>query len=255
MSGSRFAVSVTWSTDSTMASITPPTEDLDSTSMSSAHNWVPKPLMRTQSVFPSSSQRTTLRRAAALPLGATASSMSSTTMSARDPAAGPELVAWAPLTRSQLRARTGSMRNPTSWVSCASHPLTWSYIVSSWALSVPQMCSSIVAGADVDADTRSVGAPAPAAGATLRCGRTTRSARARGDGAERGAAPVLAAANSAGDPQGCRRHRDRRGGDGVVVRRRLHPCAGAALPPEHARRRRRRRRRHRTADRRAAEQA
>ena len=109
-SGSRLAVSVTWSTDSTIASITPPTEVVASMARSSAQNWVPKPLTRTQSLLPASSQRLTLSRAAALPLGATASSMSRTTMSAFERAAGANLSAWAPLTSSQLRARTGSMR-------------------------------------------------------------------------------------------------------------------------------------------------
>ena len=127
--GSRLAVSVTWSTDSTIASITPPTEVFASVSRSSAQNCVPNPLTRTQSLLPSASQRTTFSRAAALPCGATASSMSSTTMSARERAAGANLSYWAPLTSSQLRASTGSMRKPGSWVSAlASSPLTWSYI-------------------------------------------------------------------------------------------------------------------------------
>ena len=51
-SGSRFAVSVTWSTDSTIASITPPTGVPASAARSSAHHGVPKPLIRTQSVLP-----------------------------------------------------------------------------------------------------------------------------------------------------------------------------------------------------------
>ncbi len=62
-SGRRRAVSVTWSTDSTMASMTPPTEVPLSISRSSAHHGVPNPLIRTQSVLPSPSQRTTLPRA------------------------------------------------------------------------------------------------------------------------------------------------------------------------------------------------
>ena len=87
--GSRLAVSVTWSTDSTIASITPPTDVPASISRSPAHHSVPKPLTRTQSPWPSASQRVTFSRAAALSFGATASSMSRTTMSARDSTAGP----------------------------------------------------------------------------------------------------------------------------------------------------------------------
>ena len=67
--GSRLAVSVTWSTDSTIASITPPTELPASAARSSAHHGVPKPLMRTQSVLPAPSQRTTFSRAATLSFG------------------------------------------------------------------------------------------------------------------------------------------------------------------------------------------
>jgi len=76
--GIRLAVSATWSTDSTIASITPPMEVPASVFRSSAHHGVPKPLTRTQSEFPVPSQRTTLSRAADLSLGATASSMSRT---------------------------------------------------------------------------------------------------------------------------------------------------------------------------------
>ena len=131
-SGNRLAVSVTWSTDSTIASITPPTELPASIARSSAQNWVPKPLTRTQSLLPLANQRTTFSRAAALPFGATASSISRTTMSARDLAAGANLSYWAPLTSSQLRASTGSMRDPASWRSMAeSDPLTWSYMAPS----------------------------------------------------------------------------------------------------------------------------
>ena len=86
---------------------------------SSAHHGVPKPLTRTQSELPALSQRTTLSRAADLSFGATASSMSRTTMSAREWAAAWNRSSCAPLTNSQLRASTGSMREPTSVVSGA----------------------------------------------------------------------------------------------------------------------------------------
>ena len=111
--GSRFAVSVTWSTDSTIASITPPIEVPASLAKSSTHQGVPKPLIRTQSVCPAPSQPRTLSRAAGLSFGATASSMSRTTMSARERAAASNRSAFAPLTNNQLRARTGSIREPT----------------------------------------------------------------------------------------------------------------------------------------------
>ena len=144
MSGSRLAVSVTWSTDSTIASITPPAVVLASMARSSSQNWVPKPFTRTQSLLPSASQRTTFSRAAALPFGATASSMSRTTMSARERAAGANLSYWAPLTKSQLRASTGSMRVPASWVSL-SHPAGWSYIAFALVPSAAlKSCRSIV---------------------------------------------------------------------------------------------------------------
>lgn len=99
-SGSRFAVSLTWSTDSTIASMTPPIDVPSSIARSSAHHGVPNPLIRTQSELPSANHRVTLSRAAALSFGATASSMSSTTMSARECAAGAKRSNCAPLTKS-----------------------------------------------------------------------------------------------------------------------------------------------------------
>src|SRR4051812_2004737 len=99
-------------------------------SRSSAHQRVPKPLTRTQSVLPWSSHRCTFSRAAVLSLGATASSMSRTTMSARECAAGAKRSDCAPLTNSQLRASTGSMRKPGSdgaWGEAGSWPGAWSY--------------------------------------------------------------------------------------------------------------------------------
>ena len=48
---------MTWSTDSTIASITPPSDVLPKASRSSAHHGVPNPLTRTQSLLPSLSHR------------------------------------------------------------------------------------------------------------------------------------------------------------------------------------------------------
>jgi len=118
---------VTWSTDSTIASITPPTGVVARAARSSAHQGVPKPLMRTQSTLPAPSQLTTLSRAACLSLGATASSMSKTTMSARESTADWNRSGCVPLTSSQLRASTGSMREPMS-SGAAALLLTCSYI-------------------------------------------------------------------------------------------------------------------------------
>ena len=158
--GSRLAVSVTWSTDSTIASITPPSDNLPKASRSSAHHGVPNPLTRTQSLLPSLSHRITLSRALNLSFGATASSMSSTTMSARDAAAGAKRSYCAPLTNSQLRASTGSMRDPVAGIRCSA--VAWSSI-SSWLRTGPG--APLPGSAEVgSAEERLHGVPVPLRG-------------------------------------------------------------------------------------------
>ena len=113
-SGSRLAVSITWSTDSTIASMIPPTEVPASISRSSAHQRVPNPLTRTQSVLPSPSHRRRCRARRPCPWVRPRPRCRARRCrrgSAR-PAANRSYC--APLTSSQLLASTGSMRNPGS---------------------------------------------------------------------------------------------------------------------------------------------
>src|SRR5690625_4753899 len=116
--GRRAAVSLTWSVDSTIASMTPSSPpfwcgpsswwvmNFASSLTSCSHHWVAKPLMRTQPVWPAANQSVTFLSARSLSFGATASSMSNTTTSAAESSADWNPSGCTALTRSQDRARS-----------------------------------------------------------------------------------------------------------------------------------------------------
>ena len=106
----RWKLSVTWSADSVLASMTPSRPGVPrSPARSSAQKGLVASLIRTQALPPAVSQFTTLARAASFCEGSTASSMSRMIASARETADWSKSSVFIALTSSQERAISAGM--------------------------------------------------------------------------------------------------------------------------------------------------